>query len=246
VKGRTPRSGWQRGNMERPRGIGYTQPVTVWHSEAGEASNGPLTGTRSTRVRAEQCWRLTTARPWSAGLQGGRGRRQQGNAAEGPVRPCEEPGGARREAATCFADDTLFMERLVLHSRRFESQVLADTRPCRAPRRAGLRFEGPAPDDRRGEIFGAGSQRNPSRDRCRGSGTCALGGGLGDGRLELVSGGSSRGSLGDEHAYPNRAPVTETVTGIDLVEDQLRVGAGEALGFVEATSGRTETPSRLR
>lgn len=67
------------------------------------------------------------------------------------MRLVEEPGrlrealvGARREAASSFGDDTLFLERFVLRPRHIEVQILADThgngvhlgeRECRLQRR---------------------------------------------------------------------------------------------------------------
>ncbi len=140
---------------------------------------------------------------------------------------------ARRLAAASFGDDTLLLERLVTRPRHIEAQVLGDVhgrvellglRECSLQRRhQKVIEEAPAP------YPGA-----PTRDRL-GEAAVRIArsvGYAGVGTVEMLVSGDDptqwfflemNTRLQVEH------PVTEAVTGVDLVEEQLRVAAGERL-----------------
>ena len=141
---------------------------------------------------------------------------------------------ARREAHAAFGDDRLILERLVDGARHVEIQVLFDGHgDGHPPGRARLLDPAPPPEGPRGDAV-AGGRCRPARPTGRGrarrsaravgyvsAGTCEF---LLDDRgestfLEMNT------RLQVEH------PVTELVTGRDLVADQLRIAAGEPLGF---------------
>jgi len=161
---------------------------------------------------------------------GGKGMRVVASAAE----LAEAVAGARREAASSFGDDRVFLERYIERARHVEIQILGDAqgglvhlgeRECSVQRRhQKILEESPSPivDPDLRAAMGDAALRLARAIRYESAGT-----------VEFLVDDDSREffflevntRLQVEHA------VTEEVTGIDLVREQLRIAAGEPLGY---------------
>ena len=125
--------------------------------------------------------------------------------------------------------------------RHIEIQVLADApRHRAAPRRARVQPAAPAPEDHRGGAVAAAGRDDHARRMGQAAVDAARSVGYtGAGTVEFIVSADRP----DEFFFMEmntrlqvEHPVTELVTGIDLVERQLRVAAGEPLRFAQATS----------
>jgi propionyl-CoA carboxylase alpha chain len=139
--------------------------------------------------------------------------------------------GARREAASAFGDGTVFLERFVVDPRHVEVQILGDAhgnvvhlfeRECSIQRRYQKIVEespSPAVDDALRAELGAAAVAAGKAIGYSGAGTVEF----------VLDGEGTFFFLEVNTRLQVEHPVTELVTGLDLVELQLRVAEGEAL-----------------
>ena len=167
-----------------------------------------------------------------AGGGGGKGMRVVRQAAE----LAEALASARREAHRSFGDDRLILERLLVGARHVEIQVLFDAhgdgvhlaeRDCSAQRRnQKIVEEAPGPSVTAGlrERMGEAALAVARAVRYVSAGTVEF----------LVDADEAFYFLEMNTRLQVEHPVSEEVTGRDLVADQLRIAAGEPLGFSQA------------
>ena len=172
---------------------------------------------------------------------GGRGMRLVRSAAELE----SAMSSAAAEAQAAFGDSTLYMEKYVESARHIEIQVMADThgnvvhlgeRDCSTQRRhQKLIEEAPSafisPETR--SKLAQSAVRLAKRVNYRGAGTVEF---VYDEKTQEAYFLEMNTRIQVEH------PVTEMVTGIDLVAEQIRIAAGEPLSFTQEdvrTSGHS-------
>ncbi len=163
---------------------------------------------------------------------GGKGMRRVNASAEF----AEMLGSCKREAASSFGDDRVLIEKYIERPRHIEVQVFGDThgnvvhlfeRDCSLQRRhQKVIEEAPAPgmdEATRAAVCGAAVKAAKAVDY------------VGAGTIEFIA-DASEGLRADRIWFMEmntrlqvEHPVTEEITGVDLVEWQLRVASGEKL-----------------
>jgi 3-methylcrotonyl-CoA carboxylase alpha subunit len=161
----------------------------------------------------------------------------------------EQLAAARREAKNAFGDEAVLLERFVQGPHHIEFQVFGDThgnyvhlfeRECSIQRRhQKVLEETPSPflDDGMRAKMGEAAVAAARAIAYRGAGT-----------IEFIAGSDRKFFFMEMNTRLQvEHPVTEMITGEDLVEWQLRVAAGEALPLrqTEITSGGHAIEVRL-
>ncbi len=191
-------------------------------------SDGALTSEEQAIAAAEDIGFPVLIKAAAGG--GGRGMR----VAKTPDDLIEALGAARSEAAAAFGDDSVYLERYLGSPRHIEVQVIADSfgnvchlgeRDCSLQRRhQKILEEAPSPiitPDQREQIG------RTVADAIRKIGY------LGVGTIEFLYEDGEFFFIEMNTRLQVEHPVTEAITGIDLVREQIRVAAGLPLSFTQ-------------
>ncbi len=138
----------------------------------------------------------------------------------------------RSEAAAAFNDDTIYMEKYLENPRHIEIQVLADKhgniihlgdRDCSMQRRnQKILEEAPAPHIKE-------KLRRKVSDQCVEA--CRKIGYVSAGTFEFLFENDNFYFIEMNTRVQVEHPITELITGVDIVKEQLRVAAGESLSY---------------
>jgi len=138
----------------------------------------------------------------------------------------------REEAGRAFGNPQVYMEKFLENPRHIEIQILADSfrnaiwlgeRDCSTQRRhQKVIEEAPAPGIARRLIERIG-------DRC--ADACKKMGYLGAGTFEFLYENNEFYFIEMNTRVQVEHPVTELITGVDIVQEQIRIAAGEKLAF---------------
>ena len=184
-------------------------------------SDGPVSSVEEALEAAEAVGWPVLLKASAGG--GGRGIRRCGGAADLPAAYAE----AKAEAAACFGNDEMYLEKLVLNPRHVEVQILADRqghvihlgdRDCSVQRRnQKLIEEAPAPglSPALRQAMGEAAVKAARAVGYEGAGT-----------VEFLVDGDSFYFMEMNTRIQVEHGVTELVTGVDLVRQQLRIASG--------------------
>ena len=192
-------------------------------------SDGPVSSVEDALAVAETVGYPVLLKASAGG--GGRGIRRCDSSKDLP----DAYAAAKAEANACFGNDEMYLEKLVLEPRHIEFQILADRqghvihlgdRDCSIQRRNQKLIE-ETPSSAISPAL-----RQEMMDAAAGAAKAA--GYLGAGTVEFLLDGDGRfyfiemnTRLQVEH------PVTEFVTGVDIVKWQIRIAAGIPLDFTQ-------------
>jgi propionyl-CoA carboxylase alpha chain len=168
---------------------------------------------------------------------GGKGMRVVASLGELP----DAIAAARREAGAAFGDDTVFLERYLTSARHVEIQILADDqggyvhcfeRECSIQRRHQKIIEespSPALDQQLRDRMGSAAAAAAKAVGYRSAGTVEF----------VVEPSGEFWFLEVNTRLQVEHPVTEAVTGLDLVREQIRIAEGLPLSVVQAELSMT-------